>query len=67
MSHEFKNSIKSEVKYCVNCGCLSYKNIPAKNINLADSNTMKLDPLILKYRSIFTIFVFGKLIIIKLK
>ena len=52
MSHEYKDSIKSDIKYCINCGCLSYKNILAKNINLADINTMKLDPLILKYRPI---------------
>ena len=52
MSHEFKNSIKSEVKYCVNCGCLSYKNIPSKTISLSNYNILKMDPLTLKFRPI---------------
>ena len=52
MSHEFKNSIKSEVKYCVNCGCLSYKNIPSKTISLSNNNILKMDPLTLKFRPI---------------
>ena len=52
MSHEFKDSIKSEVKYCIYCGCLSYKNIPSKTILLTDFNILKMDPLILKYRPI---------------
>ena len=50
MSHEFKDSIKSEVKYCTNCGCLSYKNIPSKSISLSDFNILRMDPLIQKYR-----------------
>ena len=52
MSHEFKNTIKPGVKYCVKCGCLSYKNIPAINISLKNLNVLYLDPLILKYRPI---------------
>ena len=52
MSHEFKNSIKSVVKYCVNCGCLSYKNIPSKTISLSNNNILKMDPLTLKFRPI---------------
>jgi hypothetical protein len=50
MSHEFKDSIRSEVKYCTNCGCLSYKNIPSKSISLSDFNILRMDPLIQKYR-----------------
>ena len=50
MSHEFKDSIKSEVKYCTNCSCLSYKNIPSKSISLSDFNILRMDPLIQKYR-----------------
>ena len=52
MSHEFKNTIKPGVKYCVKCGCLSYKNISAINISLKNLNVLYLDPLILKYRPI---------------
>jgi hypothetical protein len=50
MSHEFKDSIKSEVKYCINCGCLLYKNIPSKSISISDFNILRMDPLIQKYR-----------------
>jgi len=49
MSHEFKESIKSDVKYCITCGCLSYKNIPGKRISSDNFNIMRIDPLILKY------------------
>ena len=49
MSHEFKESIKSDVKYCITCGCLSYKNIPGKRISSNNFNIMRIDPLILKY------------------
>ena len=52
MSHEFKDSIKSDVKYCVNCGCLSYKNIPSKTIRSENCDILKMDPLILRYRPI---------------
>ena len=49
MSHEFKNSIKSDVKYCIICGCLSYKNLPSKSISSTNFNVMRIDPLLLKY------------------
>ena len=49
MSHEFKESIKSDVKYCITCGCLSYKNIPGKRISSNNVNVMRIDPLVLKY------------------
>ena len=49
MSHEFKNSIKSDVKYCIICGCLSYKNLPSKSISSTNFNAMRIDPLLLKY------------------
>ena len=54
MSHEFKDSIKPDVKYCVNCGCLSYKNIPSKTISfsLSNDNIFKMDTLTLKYKPI---------------
>ena len=52
MSHEFKDSIKSDVKYCINCGCLSYKNILSKNISLPNDNILQMDPLTLKYKPI---------------
>ena len=52
MSHEFKDSIKYDVKYCVNCGCLSYKNIPSKTICSTNDNIFKMDTLTLKYRPI---------------
>ena len=52
MSHEFKDSIKSGIKYCVHCGCLSYKNVPSKTISITNYNIFKMDPLILKYRPI---------------
>ena len=52
MSHEFKDSIKSDVKYCINCGCLSYKNILSKNISLPNDNILQMDPLTLKFRPI---------------
>ena len=52
MSHEFNKSIKKDVAYCKLCCCLSYKNIPAKNVSLKNCNITQLDPLTLKYRPI---------------
>ena len=54
MSHNFLPSIKKGVSYCKKCGCLSYKNIPSKNILSHNNNAIKIimDPLILKYRPI---------------
>ena len=52
MSHKFKNSIKADVKFCICCGCLSYKNIPSKNVSGTNRNPLEIDPLSLKYRPI---------------
>ena len=52
MSHIFKNSIKPDVKFCICCGCLSYKNITSQNISGTDRNILETDPLALKYRPI---------------
>ena len=52
MSHKFIDTIKSDVKYCINCSCLSYRNIPTKGILFKNFNIIKIDPLILKYRPI---------------
>jgi len=52
MTHEFKESVKQDVKYCICCGCLSYKNIIGKRISSHNFNVMRIDPLILKYSPI---------------
>lgn len=52
MSHELKDSIKPDVKYCICCGCLTYKNIIGKRISSNNFNFMRIDPLILKYSPI---------------
>ena len=54
MLHKFIPSIKKGVSYCSHCGCLSYLNIPSKNIMASynNQNIIKLDPLVIKYKPI---------------
>jgi len=52
MSHNFLPSIKKGVKYCSCCGCLSYNNIPSKEMICKNRNQyfIGFDPLIVKYK-----------------
>lgn len=53
MSHLFLPSIKEGVSFCLECGCLSYKNIISKHIIPNNNkNIMKIDPLEIRYNPI---------------
>ena len=53
MSHLFLPSIKEGVSFCLECGCLSYKNIISKHIiQNNNKNIMKIDPLEIRYNPI---------------
>lgn len=53
MLHKFIPSSKKDVFYCSYCGCLSYKNVPSKNILKKHNNyIIKIDPLSIKYNPV---------------
>ena len=51
-SHEFIKTLKTDIKYCKYCGCLSYKNTPSITSSCSKTTRYSADPLTLKYKPI---------------
>ena len=51
-SHKFIQTLKPDIKYCKNCGCLSYKNTTGSSLLCQKDSSFKTDPLTLKYHPV---------------